>query len=589
MKRLHYALAALTLIASCQSRPTGELVDRYPGVSTDADRAVLLRQLNARPKASNALAVYQDALRRPDSEVRLLAVQGLRRFGLSAADELVAAMADPDPAVAAEGQKGVRELGDAAAGPLSRSLKVALPEDGVDWTMTSSQRTAFEMLTRIGAAALPELRYALEDPETVLGAAELIRRIGPPAAPAVRDLRGALRLVKHPAQIMAVVEALGAVGEKAAPASEQLRSLLGKATSGELSPDPETSLRLQVALVQALGNVVADEAGRKDTAEHIAGYLRPEMGAPLRRAAAVALGQLGVTSTLPKLAEAAQDDPDGEVRLFAVDALGIAGGNASAHLELLASILSAEDPELRKAAMRSIAQIGGSAAPMKLAPALADGENRNAAISAFAKLGSASVPVLREGVLDRETRRTSLLSLQALGPAAAGAVEDLIDVLRTQPGQLRTIAADALAAVGEPAITPLLDRMIAGSSDGEEAQRALAKIGSPAVPALVACFGKDDPLIELQARAVLEDMGRRAVPALLEALADPDTRQPVVKTLGMIGREAKPAIESLRALADQDASLRPDVVAALRRIEPTLFAPKPTPETGANQEPTRRP
>jgi HEAT repeat protein len=571
---------AALLLAACASPTAEELTSQY-STSLGEQRAILVEQLAERPDLPpSALAVFQDASTDRNVRVRFAAVQGLRRFGVAADDELVASMADADPQVAAEAREGVDELGDAAAGALARALVVPLPETGIDPNLPRPQREIFDRLLAIGKDALPDLQYALEDPATALGAAMLIQRLGPTAAPAVRDLRAALLQADHPAQMLAIADALGAIGPDASAASEQLEELLVQASAARMVDDPNTADRLQVALIDAIGRVAPPES-RDEAARRIAKYLRPEASPAIRRAAALALGRLAVPETLPDVADTAREDPDPEVRLYAVDALGAAGSQATPYLEMLGGFLRREDAELRAASIRSVSMIGGDTAAARLAPALEDDDNVEQVVGAFAALGESSVPVLRQGLERASSRRTAILALTSLRQSAAPAVDDLVEVVRTSRGESRELAGRALSAIGAPAVPALVLRLQKGEDDLPTVQRALARIGEPAVAPLVECFTQD-PLIERNARTVLIEMGARAVPALVDQLKIGNSTRAVVRTLGWIGEDARGAVAGLQALAERDPSLAPDVEAALRKIAP-LRAGTPTESTGEDR------
>jgi HEAT repeat protein len=71
------------------------------------------------------------------------------------------------------------------------------------------------------------------------------------------------------------------------------------------------------------------------------------------------------------------------------------------------------------------------------------------------------------------------------------------------------MAADALAALGPPAVPVLIEVLESGSFSAQvEAARALAEIGDPrAIPALYAATQEDSSLLEYWATIGLENMG----------------------------------------------------------------------------------
>src|SRR5205085_10134496 len=115
-----------------------------------------------------------------------------------------------------------------------------------------------------------------------------------------------------------------------------------------------------------------------------------------------------------------------------------------------------------------------------------------------------------------------------------------------------------------------------------EAARVLVKSGpeaAPAVPALIKALGlpegEDDPATVRKdlALQVLEAIGPAALPELREAFQDRDrplkVRTGCIKLLGRLGsggREAVPAL--LEALSDPDRSIRRHAASALYSLKP---------------------
>jgi HEAT repeat protein len=89
------------------------------------------------------------------------------------------------------------------------------------------------------------------------------------------------------------------------------------------------------------------------------------------------------------------------------------------------------------------------------------------------------------------------------------AVPVLIAALDDPDHLVSSLASDALADIGEPAVLPLLAVLEKGSlATRIEAVRALAKIADPrAIPALVEVMDEDSALMEHWAIAGLEKMG----------------------------------------------------------------------------------
>lgn len=100
----------------------------------------------------------------------------------------------------------------------------------------------------------------------------------------------------------------------------------------------------------------------------------------------------------------------------------------------------------------------------------------------------------------------------------------------------------------------------------QAAADALARIGPPSVPALTDALSDPDPLVRLEATHALARMGppaKPAVPKLIVALGDSDraVRQGAARALGQIGPGAVDAIPALMEVirdpnADADSAAR---------------------------------
>jgi len=102
----------------------------------------------------------------------------------------------------------------------------------------------------------------------------------------------------------------------------------------------------------------------------------------------------------------------------------------------------------------------------------------------------------------------------------------------------------------------------------ETAADALARIGRPAVPALIRALSDPDPELRHQAARALSRMGpsvRDAVPALIRALKDPDplVRRSAARALGQVGPDAAIAIpalvEAMRSKDDTETNVATDL------------------------------
>jgi len=163
-------------------------------------------------------------------------------------------------------------------------------------------------------------------------------------------------------------------------------------------------------------------------------------------------------------------------------------------------------------------------------------------------------------------------ALGCFGPEAKAAVPDLIEAFRQ--GQSKDEAIVALVAIGagtDVTIPALIERFLkegcvhrTGMGSffyNPYVENSLARIGGPAVPALLEVLKGPNKDMRVCAASVLGEIGpaaRTAVPSLIEAIERPDAdreakilKSHAVRALGRIGPEAKAAVPILNRLLDQ--------------------------------------
>jgi HEAT repeat protein len=169
---------------------------------------------------------------------------------------------------------------------------------------------------------------------------------------------------------------------------------------------------------------------------------------------------------------------------------------------------------------------------------------------------------------DEETRYRAVAELDPADPLdRAVLVERLADPSwRVRSAAVERFGAGAPAAALAPLAAVLADGPGVGAR--EAAAAALARIGAPAVPALVERLGAEDPDLRQAAAGVLAAIAdARAVAPLTARLADPDpnVRAAAAEALGKIGGPA--AVATLRAAVESDdATLRLAAVEALGEL-----------------------
>ncbi len=165
------------------------------------------------------------------------------------------------------------------------------------------------------------------------------------------------------------------------------------------------------------------------------------------------------------------------------------------------------------------------------------------------ELGDAALPALRQALQapDPTIRRHAVEVFAEMGAAAKPVLSDLVSLLRGQESEVRRAAAQALVAIGHPAIPPLMDL----AHDPDETARSLAidtieAIGVEPKPAYVPYY------VHQRDEAALVGMGADAVPSLIPFLhGDNDDARKV-------------AIGAIRALGPQGAAATPHLATLLQ-------------------------
>lgn len=146
--------------------------------------------------------------------------------------------------------------------------------------------------------------------------------------------------------------------------------------------------------------------------------------------------------------------------------------------------------------------------------------------------------------------RTHLLSFAALLFATAPGCEkaSMYDLPSTD--ETRELRERSAAPRSAPERAEGRTKIIRLPTAGDAAADALARIGGPALPALIEALGSDIPATRARAaRAIglMEGSEPRAIEALSKALRDPnaDVREHAARALGHIGPPAKAAIPDL--------------------------------------------
>jgi HEAT repeat protein len=221
----------------------------------------------------------------------------------------------------------------------------------------------------------------------------------------------------------------------------------------------------------------------------------------------------------------ASKDPAWFVRAEAARGLGKAGKDA---VPELCELLGDENREVRAAAAHVLAGLGADAraALPNLAEALRDTDSdvRDAAVGALDKMGKEAAPVALGALKDKDgkVRELGLSLLEDMPTEARRALPAVLDALSDVEVGVRRGAARCLGQMTDDA--------------------------DAAVPALAKLFRKDQAVwVRRDACAALRRFGAKAVPVLIDALADPrrDVRRLAASCLGDLGYDAWDALPYL--------------------------------------------
>ena len=474
-----------------------------------------------------------------------------------------------------------------------------------------------EALALIGAASIPALIAALGDDTTQAGAAATLVRIGGPAVPPlIAALAGdegevrfgalyALREIGDEA-IPPLVEALDAPeGSIRRAAASVLRDLGWKA------PDDAGAIRHLIA-----GEAWLDVADYGETAVDPLIRILNSPDTEVWWNAARTLGEIGAPSAGP-LVDLLHEG-DGEVRPLAAMALAEIGLPA---VEALIELLS--DLSLRGTAAKALVKIGEPAVGACIrALEKGGGEAQEEALrEILAALGEAAVPSLIQALTSGRSRvrghaagilgemswepwsdaerawyliaREEWMELVLIGAPAVvpliraldgdddrirgevaatlgeigdpAAVGPLVDVLADDA--VAPVAADALVAIGNPAVVPVLGLLDGRSATAREnAVEVLGRLGAPeAVPAVVELLRSGGDRLHRKAVDALVGIGAPATAALIPLLGeDGDGHAGATDALTGIGEATVPPLTE--ALADESSRVRMGAATVLERL-----------------------
>jgi HEAT repeat protein/mono/diheme cytochrome c family protein len=285
----------------------------------------------------------------------------------------------------------------------------------------------------------------------------------------------------------------------------------------------------------------------------------------VRRYASVAVVAFGPTLA-PRLTALIESNP--VARPHAEAALIALGGPT---VPEVVRLLENREPAAQASAVRILTEIGPPAAPAIpfLIEALRGTSSRARCVRIAAALGatgSASVTPLTRLFESSDRPLTREMASRALGfagPRASEAVPLLLDALGDPDGRIRFTAAAALGRIRTVrAVEPLVERV---RHDTNRTVRmysieALGEIGpgaNAAVPALIEVFAREDDNLAGRAAWALAGIGVLSMPALLQALENPDprTRAHASHALGLVGADPGRVVPPLIGMLGDDDNL----------------------------------
>jgi HEAT repeat protein len=513
----------------------------------------------ARDPVELAVESLASALADDSAAVRSQAAMALGRIGLPAASvapRLIGLSKAGDETVRCQAAKALGEVGGEPGATVAALVELLADPSS---TLKVSAMRALGVMRKAATRSVSALVPLLQDREESVrtAAAEAIAQIGPLGQSATDALVEGLASLDNVvrAQTAEALGAIGAAAEEAAPAlveamaddndrvrasAVQALGKIGEPAAAAAVPGLVRALRDRDNWVSALAAEALGEMG--DSADGAISPLVRSLGhlnAEVRRNAAEALGKMNGTaaSVRPALEKAARDD-DGGVRSQAIRALGAIGSLTPASAEVVLAGLQDPDPVVRVAAVEALGLWGeASAAIVSALSVLLDDANDQVKVEVTRVLPKLAGPT--PAVIDGLCRRLleddsdwvqvyAASALGKLGPAATAAGGPLLRAAQTGEASVREQAMRAIAMI-QPAETT--EAIAAGLRDACADVRRVASAGwmkatdipDAAIPALVEALA--DPEVQVRANcahalARLEVIPARAIPLLIECAAD---------------------------------------------------------------------
>jgi HEAT repeat protein len=428
----------------------------------------------------------------------------------STTSELIAQLSHPNPQVQAKAVEQLGELGDRAAVEPILKLLVANSDRSLQWNIIR----ALEKLHDV--RAIPGLILVLGTSDDYSSRFDASRALGSFGAEAVDLLLSELRN-PNPEIRAGVADALGRI------------------------KDPRTA--------RALGVVIQDSVDA------------------VRETAAKALAEIGATEALNPLLKAATD-PSPNVRAASMHALGTV--NESKAVDAIVAGLKDPNPFVRSSAARSLdGGLPEGLTPLIDALSDKDPSVRSAAVSSLGSFKYPQAAAALKEALNDSALTIRMDAVRALAKLGELDVRILLPLVRNDKDSLvRDEAARAVASLGPTGVDALLQLTAADAQTRAAVATGLgASKDNRAIVGLEKFTHDGDLGVRLSAAHALGNIGTaEAVPLMMVLLKDPDrfVRNEVGNAIARVGAPALPAL--VDALHGDDAELRDSATHALSQI-----------------------
>jgi esterase/lipase superfamily enzyme/HEAT repeat protein len=339
------------------------------------------------------------------------------------------------------------------------------------------------------------------------------------------------------------------------PAAKESIGLLSK-----LAANSELSETVRTEAIEALAAIGPDAESALPAIKRLLRRSEEPKVLRIKAAGAVVTISRQPDECLKLLTPLIEHTDDSDLATGFTATLGGLGPRAAPAVPLMIKLLEAPDVDhqRRQGLVLALGEIGPPArqATAALINLLVDPEETEsiqvAAALTIGKVGPEAVRALAEQFRqsDADVRATVALALVAIGPQAAPAVEDLIQVLANEEEEddTRVLAAIALGKIGEPAKTaiPSLTRLLEDAATDDQLRAicatAIGSIDPAADTSLHNALDDPSPDIQIAAAYSLVKSHRGTRPAelqrLVELLANDEAEDLAARALADLGSDA---------------------------------------------------